>query len=131
MKKIATAVLMIAALTTAVGCTKGYESRKTSGDLTIALTAAAYPLVKGDNNMAIKVTDASGKPVTSAKVDVRYYMPPMPGMAPMDYTTQASLKGDSHAFIANIAMEGGWRIDATVTRPDKPAATVTFNVDAR
>jgi len=116
---------------TVLGCTKGYESQKISGDTTIALAAASYPLVKGDNSLMIKVIDASGKPATNARVDVRYYMPPMPGMAPMEYTSQAMAKGDVYAANANIAMEGGWRIDVTVNRPDKPTQTATFNVDAR
>jgi hypothetical protein len=132
MKKILL-FLMIAAIATmtGMGCTKGYETQKTSGDTTIALTASAYPLVKGDNNLMIKIIDASGKPVANARVDVRYYMPPMPGMAPMEYKAEAASKGDAYTFNANIAMEGGWRVDVSVRRPDKPAVTATFNVDAR
>ncbi|HTF99213.1 MAG TPA: FixH family protein [Nitrospirota bacterium] len=131
MKKIMLWVMAIAITISAAGCTKGYETQKTSGDMTITLAAGAYPLVKGDNNLTIKAVDASGKPLSNAKVDVRYYMPPMPGMAPMEYTTQAAPKGDAFSFNANISMEGGWRVDVSVARPDKPAQTVTFNLDAR
>lgn len=113
------------------GCSKGYESQKNSGGMNIALKAENYPLVKGDNVMSIKVTDASGAPVTDAKVDVRFYMPPMPGMAPMDFTTQAVLKGDKYAFTGNAPMEGGWKAEVTVAAPGKQPATTTFNLDAR
>ncbi len=89
------------------GCAKGYESQKTADDLTITLSAARYPLVKGDNTLTVKATDTAGKAVKDATVNVRTYMPPMPGMAPMEFTTQATLKGDHYAV------------------------TATFNVDAR
>ncbi len=114
-----------------LGCTKGYESQKTADDLTVKLTVARYPLVKGDNTLTVKVTDTAGKAVTDAKVDVRYYMPPMTGMAPMDFSGQAVFKGDAYAVSANVPMEGGWKVEVSVARPGKPAVTATFNLDAR
>jgi hypothetical protein len=132
MKKGLLGILVIVmAIGFATGCTKGYETQKTAGDVTIALSADRYPLVKGDNAMNVKLTDATGKAITDAKVDVRYYMPPMPGMAPMEYPAQAVLKGNTYSFAANVSMEGGWKVDVTVTLPGKPAVTSTFNVDAR
>ncbi len=116
---------------TLLGCTKGYESQKTVDDMTVKLTVGRYPLVKGDNTLAVKVTDAAGKSVSDAKVDVRYYMPPMPGMAPMDFSGQAVLRGDAYAVSANIPMEGGWKVEVSVARPGRPAAMATFNLDAR
>jgi hypothetical protein len=112
-------------------CSRGYESRKNSGGMNITLTTDSYPLVKGDNAMTVKVTDPAGKAVTDAKVDIRFYMPPMPGMAPMDSTTQAVLSGDRYVFTASPAMEGGWKVDVTVSQQGKPAVTTTYNVDAR
>ena len=79
----------------------------------------------------MKVTDSSGKAVTDAKVDIRLYMPPMPGMAPMESSVQPQPKGNEYPFTVNVAMEGGWKIDATVTQPGKAPASATFNVDAR
>lgn len=124
------AAVFVAALTL-FACAKGYESEKRAGDLKITLSVDRYPLVKDDNTMKIKVADSSGILVSDATVNVRYYMPPMPGMAPMDYNTQAVLKGDSYAFSANIPMEGGWKTEVSVVRPGKPAATTIFNLDAR
>lgn len=121
----------IVALALVAGCTKGYESQKTTGDLKITLGAASYPLVKGNNSLSVTITDAAGKTVTDAQVDARYYMPQMPGMAPMEYTVQPTLSGGAYSFIANIPMEGGWKVDVTAAQPGKPAATATFNVDAR
>ncbi len=113
------------------GCSKGYEKKTVAGDLTITLSIDRYPLVKGDNMLSVQAADASGKPVTDAAVSVRYFMPVMPGMAPMDFNTQAVLTGDHYAFSANVPMEGGWKAEVSVARPGKPAATATFNIDAR
>jgi len=77
------------------------------------------------------VVDSSGKPLGSAMVMARYYMPAMSGMAPMEYNSMAQAKGEEYVFTANIPMEGGWKIDVTATQPEKPAITATFNVDAR
>ncbi len=113
------------------GCTRGYESQKSADDMKVILSVDRYPLVKGDNALTVKVYDASGKAVTDGTMNVRYFMPPMPGMAPMDYNTQATLKGDAYMFSANIPMEGGWKTEISVSRPGKPAATAIFNIDAR
>lgn len=132
MKKIAMAVLVaVAASALVFGCAKGYESERTAGDLKITLKAERYPLIKGDNMLTLKVVDAMGKAVTDATVNVRYYMPPMAGMAPMDFNTLAAAKGDAYTFAANVPMEGGWKIEVSVAQPSKPAATATFNLDAR
>jgi hypothetical protein len=112
-------------------CSKGYESQKTADDLKITLTVDRYPLVKGDNALTLKVADAAGKAVTDAAVNVRYFMPQMPGMAPMDFNTQGVLKGDRYSFSANVPMEGGWKAEVSVARPGRPAAAATFNLDAR
>jgi hypothetical protein len=132
MRKVYLAII-VAGLAAAVvtGCSRGYESRKTVDDVTVTLSAGYYPLVKGDNTLTVKVTDASGKPVTDAQVSVRFYMPPMPGMAPMEFNPPATLKGNAYTFTSNVPMEGGWKADVSVARPGKAAVTATFNVDAR
>jgi len=132
MKKIALSLSIVLAMALVLfGCAKGYDSQKTAGDLKIGLSIERYPLVKGDNALTVQVLDASGKPVTDALVSVRYFMPAMPGMAPMEYTAQAALKGDRYALSANIPMEGGWKAEVSVTKPEKSVATAIFNVDAR
>lgn len=110
---------------------RGYESQKKAGGLNITLKADRYPLVKGDNNLSLNVSDSSGKAVTDAKVNIRFYMPPMPGMAPMEDIIQPKQKGNEYSFTANPAMEGGWKIEARVEQPGKAPASVTFNLDAR
>ncbi len=132
MKKtlIALSLVLIAALML-FGCSKGYEKQTAAGDLKITLSVDRYPLVKGDNTITVKITDAGSKAVKDAAVTARYFMPPMPGMAPMEFNTQAVLRGDAYSFSANIPMEGGWKAEVTVVRPGQPAASATFNLDAR
>lgn len=130
-KGLIAVVVAFISMSVIFGCTKGYETQKTSGGITVTLSAGSYPLVKGDNALKVKLADSSGKPVTDAKVDVRYYMPGMPGMAPMEYTTQAAPSGNAYSFTANIPMEGGWRVDVTANRGGAAVPPVTFNVDAR
>ena len=132
MKKISFAVLVVlVTLVLSVGMSWGYETQKKTDGLTIMITAGSYPLVSGDNALSAKVTDGSGKPVTDAKVTVRFYMPAMPGMAPMSSTTEAVLKGDVYWFTANVAMEGTWKAEVSVARPGKSPAKATFNLDSR
>ena len=130
-KALSLAVIAALAAIVVAGCTKGYETRKTAGDLTVTLSSSSYPLVKGDNMLAVKLADTSGKAVTDAKVDVRYYMPPMPGMAPMEYRAQATQTGDAYKFTVNVPMEGGWRVDVTANRGGSVLPAATFNIDAR
>ena len=131
MKKGYLGIVVVFLLAVAVvACSKGYETKKAVDDLSVSLKADRYPLVKGDNDLSVSVADATGETVIAA-VQVRYYMPAMPGMAPMEFTAQAVPKGDKYAFTANVPMEGGWKIDVTATLPGKPAVTATFNVDAR
>lgn len=125
--------IMVAVLTAALasGCSKGYESQKTVDDLKVTLGAARYPLVKGENALHVKLADAAGKAVPGALVSVRFSMPPMPGMAPMEINTQGAFKEHVYLFSVNLPVEGGWKAEVSVTRPGKPAATATFNLDVR
>jgi hypothetical protein len=124
-------VAVIMTLMLAVGISWGYEVQKTAAGLTITLSAGSYPLVKGDNELSVKVIDGSGKAVTDAKVTMRFFMPAMPGMAPMSSTMQALLKSDIYRFTANVAMEGTWKAEVSVVRPGKSPLTTTFNLDSR
>jgi hypothetical protein len=119
------------ALVLSAGMSWAYETQKTTGGVTITLSAGSYPLVNGDNSLSVKVTDKSGKAVTDAKVSVRFFMPPMPGMAPMSSKTEVVLSGEVYRFTANVAMSGTWKAEVSVTLPGKAPAIATFNLDAR
>jgi hypothetical protein len=89
-----------------------------------------YPPVLGDNNIEIEIKDAVGKRVTEAKVLVNYYMPPMPRMAPMNYITDAKLKGEKYKAKMNFIMSGPWIIAIKINLGGK-ISTAKFNVDAQ
>jgi hypothetical protein len=118
-------------LVAGVALAKGYETQKKAGSYQVTLKADKYPLIKGDNTISIAVTDASKKAVKNSKVNIRYYMPPMPGMAPMNYDVTPVLKGDAYTFTANIPMEGGWKVEVTLTPASGSESSATFNLDAR
>jgi hypothetical protein len=124
-------VAVIVMLVLGIGISWGYEAQKTTGGLTITLSTGSYPLVKGDNDLSVKITDEAGKAVTDAKVTARFFMPAMPGMAPMSSKPEPVLTGDVYKYKAGVSMEGTWKTEVTVVRPGKSPATATFNLDAR
>jgi len=120
-------MVVVLALLAVPSWAKGFENKKSAGKYEVTLKADSYPLVKGNNTITVSVADKAGKAVTTVKVKVRYYMPAMPGMAPMSYTTDAVLKGQAYALTADIPMEGGWKFEVSVG----DEASATFNLDAR
>jgi len=130
MKKIAGVFLLILCLT-GVGFAKDYEVTKKVDDLTVILKIDKNPPITGENNLTVQIKDAAGKNVSDAQVKVNYSMPPMPGMAPMEYKTDAELKGQEYKAKMNFSMAGAWNVVVTVTPPSGKAKKVRFNVDAK
>ena len=109
---------------------KDYEVSKKAGDLTVVIKIDKNPPVAGKNNIEIAIIDASSKAVTDAKVVVAYSMPPMPGMAPMNYKTDTELKGNVYKAQINYSMAGSWNNEVRITRSGKTVST-RFTVDAK
>jgi len=124
---ISTLILFV---TVALGDARGIEMKKRVGDLEAGMRIDRNPPVLGDNNIEIELKDAAGKAVTDAKVLVNYYMPPMPRMAPMNYTTDAKLKGDKYKAKMNFIMSGPWIIAVKINHAGR-TSTVKFNIDAQ
>jgi hypothetical protein len=129
MKKmlIVSLVLLVAA---GMAYAKSYELQKKSGDYTLDIRIDKNPPVVGDNLMELTIKDADGKAVTDAKVAVNYTMPPMPGMAPANYKTDAVLKGDSYQAALKFSMSGSWNVEVKITRAGK-TTPVKFNIDVK
>jgi len=87
------------------------------------------PPILGNNHMEIEIRDSDGL-VREANVMVNYYMPPMPRMAPMNYTTKAELKKDKYRVTMDFIMAGPWIIRILITRGGK-RGTAKFNIDAQ
>jgi hypothetical protein len=109
---------------------KTYEVRKKVGGYEAEVRIDKNPPVVGDNNIEIEIRDGAGKRVTDAKVLVNYYMPPMPRMAPMNYRTDAKLKGEKYKATMNFIMSGPWIIAVKINLEGK-ISTAKFNVDAQ
>jgi hypothetical protein len=129
MKKVI-ACMMILLLTSAVAAAKDYEVKKKAGDYDVEVKIDRNPPVVGDNNLRIEIKDGTGTYVTYAKVVVDYSMPAMPGMPPMNYKTDAQLKGNEYRATMNLSMSGPWNVAIKITRAGK-TSTVKFNVDAK
>jgi hypothetical protein len=129
MKKVI-ACMMILLLTSAVAAAKDYEVKKKAGDYDVEVKIDRNPPVVGDNNLRIEIKDGTGTYVTDAKVVVDYSMPAMPGMPPMNYKTDAQLKGNEYRATMNLSMSGPWNVAIKITRAGK-TSTVKFNVDAK
>jgi hypothetical protein len=108
----------------------GLEVNQKKGDYFIQVTMDKNPPVIGINTVEVAVKDIAGNAVTDANVRVNYSMPPMPGMAPMNYNTTAKPGGGKYTAKLNISMAGPWNIAVRVSKAGKTAA-VRFNVDAQ
>lgn len=109
---------------------KDYEVSKKAGDLNVLIKIDRNPPVAGKNNVEIAITDASGKIVTDAKVVLAYSMPPMSGMAPMSYKTDAELKGNVYKAQVDYSMAGSWNNEVRITRSGK-TVSARFTIDAK
>ena len=120
------AVILIAGIAYA----RGYEVKKKVGEYETVIRIDRNPPVIGNNNIEIEIRDVTGKHVTDASVLVNYYMPPMPRMAPMNYRTDARLKGKKYKATMNFIMTGPWIIAVKITRQGK-TVTAKLSVDVQ
>lgn len=97
-------------ITSDASAARDYVIRKKVDQFTVTATIDRNPPILGHNLLTVAITDGSGKPVKDLVVMVNYYMPPMPGMAPMNYTIRANPKGDGYAMTMDLIMTGPWII---------------------
>jgi hypothetical protein len=109
---------------------KSYEVKRKVSEYEAQVRMDRYPPTLGDNHIEIEIKDGTGQSVTDAKVLVNYYMPPMPRMAPMNYTADAKLKGEKYKAKMNFIMSGPWIIAIKINHAGK-TSTAKFNVDAQ
>ena len=108
---------------------KDLELERKAGDFEVRARIDKNPPILGHNRLEIEIRDSGGR-VTDANVMVNYYMPPMPRMAPMNYTTNAELKDGKYRVTMDLIMAGPWIIRVLITRDGKKA-TAKFNIDAQ
>lgn len=121
---------MLVAIVAGTVHAKELELKGKAGEVEVRLILKQNPPVVGNNDAVVEIKDSSGKPVTDAKVVVHYSMPPMPGMPPMNYKTDAKLHGNQYQARMNLSMAGPWNIEVRITRSGK-TSSAKFNVDAK
>jgi hypothetical protein len=121
---------LVVLLIVGVAHAREYQASKRVGALQAEIRVDRNPPIVGDNRIEIGIRDQDGKSVTDATVLVNYYMPPMPRMAPMNYTTDAELRGDRYKATMNFIMSGPWIIAGKINHGGK-MTTAKFNVDAQ
>ncbi len=109
---------------------KDYKVKKKAGEYEVEIKIDKNPPIVGINRIEIEIKDATKNYVTDAKVEVEYSMPAMPGMPPMNYKTDAELKGNEYRASMNLSMAGPWNIAIKITRGGK-TTTTKFSIDAR
>ena len=109
---------------------RDFKVRKKAGGLTFNITLNRNPPVLGDNEIRIEIKDSQGNPFKEAKVFVNYYMPPMPGMPPMNYTIPTQLEGGEYRATMDLIMTGPWNIIIRLKDQGK-FLKVVFPIDVR
>ncbi|OHE58446.1 MAG: hypothetical protein A2Z47_15745 [Thermodesulfovibrio sp. RBG_19FT_COMBO_42_12] len=107
-----------------------YKARKRVGNYVLEMKINRNPPIVDRNILTLEIKDSNNKNITDAKVLVNYYMPPMPGMPPMNYKTLAKLSGQKYEVIMDLIMSGPWNIVIKIMLP-KEAFSVRFTIDVR
>jgi hypothetical protein len=108
-----------AAQTTALG-------GKQSGDLFVWVFSEPNPPIRGSNTFEAFITDASGQPVTDAKISFDI---DMTNMSHGKNVVEAKSMGEGHySSKVSFLMPGTWRVIVAVDRAGQ-ASTVRFDFD--
>ena len=130
-RKIIVAVaLLLVFLAASLSEARDFRVRKRVGNFIVDATLDKNPPVLGNCDIRIEIRDGQGAAVTGSRVTVNYYMPPMPGMVPMNYTIQATPRGSSHVASMNFIMTGPWNIVIHFTAGGR-SWNITFPIDVR
>ena len=97
-----------------------YRVRRKAQNYVVDASINRNPPVMGENTIRIEIRDAGGRTLTGARVSVNYYMPPMPGMVPMNYTIPATPGGNGYTAKMNFIMTGPWNIVIRVESGGSP-----------
>jgi len=128
--KFAFAIFLLALFLATDSKARDYKVRKKKRGFTVDIAINRNPPILGDNDIRIKIKDRGGSMVTGAEVQVNYYMPPMPGMPPMNYTMPARLQGEEYRATMDLIMTGPWNIVIKVKESDQ-SWRVSFPIDVR
>ena len=109
---------------------RDYTIRRKIDGYTVDISINRNPPIIGKNDIRIEIKDPFGKDVINPPVTVNYFMPPMPGMPPMNYTVQASPGSSGYKATMDFIMTGPWNIVVKANTPGKPLR-MTVPIDVR
>ncbi|MFC1869045.1 FixH family protein [Thermodesulfobacteriota bacterium] len=101
-------LLIMVFVTLAYG--RDFTVRRNLKGYTMAVTIKRNPPILGKNDVKVEIKDSLGKYVVDAPVTVNYFMPPMPGMPPMNYRVKASPGASEYSATMDLIMKGPWNI---------------------
>jgi len=97
---------------------EGFSKTGKAGSLNVTYSSTK-PLVIGDNTIEVKITE-NGKAVTDAtKVELKIFMPEMPGMPYMENTKLLAPKNDGYSGNVNFSMGGTWQVKIFIEKNGK------------
>jgi hypothetical protein len=108
LKILALALLVLILVNPVYG--KDFAVRRTVDGYTLEVSINQNPPILGKNDIRVEIKDSTGKYVVDALVTVNYFMPPMPGMPPMNYTVKASPRSSGYGATMDLIMKGPWNI---------------------
>lgn len=106
---------------------------------TITLSTKPTPPVSGDNDFAVTVKDAKGKPVTGADVSVLLVMAAMPSMNMAEMKNTIALKAVSekpadagkYSAKGQVPMAGKWNVTVSIKVAGKDYAEKKLTLTAK
>ncbi len=109
---------------------QGSSAQKPALDITF--TSKPSPPKSGENTFEVTVKDASGKPVTDAKVSAMFYMAAMGAMPEMKNTvTLKHQKEGRYVGTGQVMMAGKWDVTVSVKRAEKEIGSKKFPITAK
>ena len=97
------------------------------------LTTDPSPPHKGKNGVQVKLTSSDGKPISAARVTVRFFMAGMPemGMAEMNVTSQLTDRGNGvYAGEVELGSGGTFQVTVSAEQAGKTVLTKRVNLTA-
>ncbi len=111
----------------------GAASAMNAPQANVELTSEPNPPNKGSNVFRVKLTDASGSPVSGAEVSVTFFMPAMPamGMAAMRTPVVLSDKGNGvYEGSGALGSGGTWQTSILAKKNGQTIASKQLSVNA-
>jgi len=111
----------------------GEASTMNAPKANVELTSEPNPPRRGDNLFRVKLTDASGAPISGAEVSVTFSMPAMPamGMAAMRTSVTLSDKGNGlYEGSGKLQSGGTWQVTIQVKKNGQILASKQLSINA-